>query len=269
VEYALAGLWMSLGVRPAMMIGHSMGEYVAAALAGVMSLPDATRLVAHRARLMGDLPAGSMLIVAAPEPVVRELLTEGVSLAAINAPSQVVVSGPTELVDQVEAALTERDLGVRRLRFGASAHSVLIEAILPEFAELVATVATAKPHVPCISNLTGTWLTGDQAMDPGYWVRHLRAPVRFADGVATVLATGPVVLLEVGPGTTLTTLGRQNGAAATIASLRHPLDPRPDAAALATAAAELWLAGVPVDWPVWDAHFPATVESYQDITSPI
>jgi acyl transferase domain-containing protein len=248
VEYALAQLWLARGISPAILIGHSLGEYVAATLAGVLSLADAVRLVALRARLLQRLPAGVMLTVGASEHELLPLLPPGVSVAALNGPTQTVVSGSEQLIGQLESVLAERDVTVRRLRIVAGGHSSMVDSILAEFSAALADVVTRPPRIPCVSNLTGDLLTDEQATDPSYWVRHLRAPVRFTDGISTVLARSPVSLLEVGPGTTLSTLALQNGAAPPpIASLRHPLDPRSDAAMLATAVGELWLNGVRVD----------------------
>lgn len=248
VEYALARLWRCRGVTPAMLIGHSLGEYVAATVAGVLSLVDAIRLVALRARLMDDLSPGAMLIVQAREGDLMAQLESDVSLAAINSPAQCVVSGPIDSINALEKRLVATEVKVRRLRIGVAGHSALIDGVLDEFGRLARSIQSRGPSIPMVSNLTGTWLTESDATDPEYWVRHLRSPVRFAQGIKALLTEAPVVLLEVGPGTTLTTLGRQNGAIPSpISSLRHPLDPRPDAAVLAMAGGELWLAGVAID----------------------
>ena len=247
-EYALAQLWLSLGVRPDALIGHSLGEYTAAVVAGVLTLEDALSLVAARARLFERLPPSAMLSVGLSEDEVTPLLGPGLSLAAINGPAQAVVSGDVEAVERLHEHLAERGVRVRRLRLSTAGHSSLVEAIAGEFAEATRRISADRPSIPCISNVTGTWLADEEALDPSYWVRHLRAPVRFGDGVAALLSRARIVL-EVGPGTTLSTLVRQaGGSATTISTLGHPLDATPEPAALAADAGELWLAGAEVDW---------------------
>jgi acyl transferase domain-containing protein len=219
---------------------------------GVLALEDALALVAARARLFERLPPSAMLSVGLGEDEVTPLLGPGLSLAAINGPAQAVVSGDVEAVERLHERLAERGVRVRRLRLSTAGHSALVDAIAGEFAEATRGITTDRPSIPCVSNVTGTWLADDEALDPSYWVRHLRATVRFGDGVATLLARARIVL-EVGPGTTLSTLVRQAGAGAagaatTIPTLGHPLDATPEAVALAAAAGELWLAGADVDW---------------------
>jgi len=252
-EHALARLWLSLGVRPDALIGHSLGEYTAAVVAGVLTLEDALGLVAARARLLERLPPSAMLSVGLSEEEVTPLLGPGLSLAAINGPAQAVVSGDVEAVERLYERLAEHGVRVRRLRMSAPGHSNLVDAIAGEFADATRGIATDRPSIPCVSNATGTWLTDEEALDPSYWVRHLRAPVRFGDGVATLLTRARIVL-EVGPGTTLSTLVRQaGGPATTVSTLGHPLDATPEPAALAAAAGELWLAGAEVDWEAFAA----------------
>ena len=255
-EYALAQLWLSLGARPAALVGHSLGEYTAAVLAGVLALEDALTLVAARARLFERLPPSAMLSVGLSEVDLTPLLGSGLSLAAVNGPSQAVVSGDAEAVESLHARLSELGVRVRRLRLSTAGHSSLVDAIAGDFAEVTRGISPGRPSIPCISNVTGTWLTDDDAIDPSYWVRHLRATVRFGDGVAALLARARIVL-EVGPGTTLSTLVRQAasavGPATTISTLGHPLDGTPEAAALAAAAGELWLAGAELDWEAFAA----------------
>jgi acyl transferase domain-containing protein len=255
-EHALAQLWLSLGVRPAALIGHSLGEYTAAVLAGVLTLEDALALVGARARLLERLPRSAMLSVGLSEEDVTPLLGPGLSLAAVNGPAQAVVSGDVEAVERLHERLSQLGVRVRRLRLSTAGHSSLVDAIAGEFAEATHGISVDRPSIPCMSNVTGTWLADDEALDPSYWVRHLRATVRFGDGVAALLTRARIVL-EVGPGTTLSTLVRQAasavGPATTISTLGHPLDATPEAAALAAAAGELWLAGAEVDWEAFAA----------------
>ena len=259
VELALARLWISWGIRPEAMIGHSLGEYVAACLAGVFSADDALELVAARGALMQELPPGAMLSV---ELSAGELAPElealpGLSLAAVNAPSLCVVSGADEAVAALEARLAGRDVQMRRLRTSHAFHSPMMDPVVAAFSARVARVARKPPAIPFLSNLTGTWITADQATDPGYWGRHLRATVRFADGLAALLAGSRAALLEVGPGTALTELARRQSDPAArpapIASLGRAGAAEPEPAAVLTALGRLWLAGAEADWPAFHA----------------
>ncbi len=252
LSWAAARLWMSWGVRPEAMLGHSIGEYVAACLAGVFSLEDALAVVAVRGRLMAQMPPGAMLGVPLPEAEVVPLLGEELSLAAVNRPSVSVVSGPVEAVEELAARLAGVGLACRRLHTSHAFHSRMMEPVLQPFLEQVKRVRLEPPRLPFLSNVTGTWIRPEEATDPAYWVRQLRQAVRFADGVALLLAEPHRILLEVGPGNTLSTLARQHPAAAPghamIATLRHPKQADPDAAFLLHALARFWLAGGEVDW---------------------
>ncbi|MCP4653886.1 MAG: acyltransferase domain-containing protein, partial [bacterium] len=251
VEYALAQLWASWGIRPQAMIGHSIGEYVAACLAGVFSLEDALALVATRGRLMQEMPGGAMLSVAAPEATLTPLLGEELSLAAVNAPKRCVASGPEEAVAVLAEALAERGVKTRRLHTSHAFHSPMMEPIIERFTEAVGRVTVQPPQIPFFSNLTGRRITDEEATDPTYWARHLRQAVRFADGLGEMLREPGALLLEVGPGTSLSTLARQHPARSgqlVASSLRHPGDQRSDSAFLLTTLGKLWIAGTDVDW---------------------
>ncbi len=256
IEYALAQLWLSWGVRPAALLGHSLGEYVAACLAGVFSLDDALALVAARGRLMQRLPSGAMLSVPLAEADLQPYLDGPVALAAVNAPGLSVLSGPADAVAAVEQRLQQAGVEARRLHTSHAFHSAMMDPILDEFAERVADTERHAPQIPFLSNVTGTWITDDQATDPHYWARHLRQAVRFADGVAALLQEPGRAFLEVGPGRTLATLVKSQPAAAgrvVLTSLRHPNDPQDDQAFLLAALGRLWLAGCAVDWPAFYA----------------
>jgi non-ribosomal peptide synthase protein (TIGR01720 family) len=252
VEYALARLWMSWGVRPRAMIGHSIGEYVAACLAGVFSLEDALTLVAARGRLMQELPGGSMLAVPLPEGEARRLAGESLSLASVNGPSLCVVSGPTDEVEALARRLEAKGVNGRRLQTSHAFHSRMMEPILGRFAELVRGARPKAPQIPYLSNLTGTWAKAEDATDADYWARHLRETVRFADGAQELMKGAERILLEVGPGQTLTALTRQHPAKAQeqviVPSLPRANEGRPEAESLLSAAAGLWLAGLELDW---------------------
>jgi acyl transferase domain-containing protein/acyl carrier protein len=252
IEYALAQLWMSWGISPQAMLGHSIGEYVAACLAGVMSVEDALALVAIRGRLMQQMPAGAMLAVSLPEAEVKSLLNEKLSLAASNAPSLCVVSGTLDAVDAIEAQLTAKGVECRRLHTSHAFHSQMMDSILKPFIEEVKKVKLNPPQIPFISNVTGTWITAAEATNPGYWATHLRQTVRFSEGISTLLQQPNRILLEVGAGRSLCTLAKQHSHQATgqvvLPSLRHPQEQNSDIAFLFHILGRLWLAGVSVNW---------------------
>lgn len=251
VEYALAKLWISWGIKPEAMIGHSIGEYVAACLAGVFSLEDVLALVAARGRLMGDLPTGAMLSVPLSEANVRAYLDETLSLAAVNAPELCVVSGPDQAIARLEARLKTAGVEGRRLHTSHAFHSAMMDPILEPFAGRVRQARPQPPRIPFVSNVTGAWITSEQATDPRYWAQHLRSTVHFATGVGVLLEEPDRVLLEVGPGRTLVTLARacsQDSSRVILSSLRHPADHQPDQAFLLGALSQLWIAGAPIDW---------------------
>lgn len=251
VEYALARLWQEWGVRPTAMLGHSVGEFTAACLAGCFELPDALGLVAARGRLMQTLPPGSMLAVSCPAEQLSDLLVGGLCLAAANAPRLSVVSGPTEEIEPLAAELRDKGITCRSLHTSHAFHSSMMDPILDAFAEHVARVPLHEPGIPFISGATGEPMTGAQATDPAYWVHQLRQPVRFSEGLRALTRDPDRILLEVGPGTTLTTLARQHdladGGHSVVGSLPHPREPRRAGSAMTEAFGRLWAAGVPVD----------------------
>ncbi|MGW2157746.1 amino acid adenylation domain-containing protein [Nonomuraea sp. NPDC001699] len=242
-EYALARTLIERGVRPSMMAGHSIGEYVAACLSGVLTLEDALRLVAARGRLVQGLPPGSMLAVPLPEDEVRGLLGEELSLAAVNAPGSCVVAGPGDAVAALEQRLAGRGVTCRALRTSHAFHSSMLDPVLDAFAAEVASVRLRAPEVPYLSNVTGGWVSDAEAADPGYWVRHLREAVRFAD-CAQALVTAGATVAEVGPGRTLSTLVRRQGGR----SVALLTEPEGGPAALLEGVGRLWVAGADVDW---------------------
>ncbi|MBW4684064.1 MAG: acyltransferase domain-containing protein [Komarekiella atlantica HA4396-MV6] len=252
IEYALAKLWQSWGIQPQAAIGHSIGEYVAATLAEVFTLEDALSLVAARGVMMQQLPTGAMLSVPLPADKVKSLLGSELSVAAINQPSQCVVSGSTAAIDTLQNQLATQGIECRRLHTSHAFHSQMMEPILEAFAERVKKVTLNPPKLPYISNLTGTWITVTQATNPEYYAQHLRSTVLFAQGVEKFLATPEQVLLEVGPGRILATLAKRHpDKAATqtvLTSLRHPQEKECDRRILFNTFGQLWLAGVKVDW---------------------
>ncbi len=260
IEHALARLWMHRGIRPQGMIGHSVGEYVAACIAGVFTLEDALRLVAERARLMQQQPPGVMMAVRMAEQPLRELLTPEISLAAVNAPQLCVVSGTFEAIAALEKEMMRRGVAGRRLVTSHAFHSQMMEPMLPLFAEQVRRTQMHPPQLPWVSNLTGRWITASQAVDPDYWVEHVRRTVRFADSLIELAGRGINVLLEVGPGQTLCTLARQHPIISEFAgkivlgSLAATGARDSDRAIMLKAMGRLWLAGAPVVWPGINKH---------------
>jgi acyl transferase domain-containing protein len=264
LSWATAQLWLSWGVRPAALLGHSIGEYVAACLAGVFSLEDALSLVVERGRLMQTMEPGAMLAVPLPEAELLTLVDHSageLSLAAVNRPGLSVVSGRPAAIAELEAELAAdlaaRGLIARRLHTSHAFHSSTADPILAPFAEAVRRVRLAPPAIPLVSNLTGTWMRPEEATDPTYWARQLRGTVRFADGLAQLLAEPQRILLEVGPGDTLSSFAREHPARrpgqAVIASLRHPKSTEEDTLVLERAVARLWLAGGDFDWGAFSA----------------
>jgi acyl transferase domain-containing protein/acyl carrier protein len=266
IEYALAQLWMSWGISPQAMIGHSIGEYVAACLAGVMSLEDALTLVAVRGRLMQEMPAGAMLSVSASAAEVKTFLNQDLALAASNAPSLCVVSGSYDAVDKIAEKLTGNGIECRSLHTSHAFHSQMMEPMLEPFITELKKVKLNPPQIPFISNLTGTWITAQEATSPDYWAQHLRQTVQFSDGLSVLLqeseqlrcAPGDRILLEVGPGRTLCTLVKQHTQQAAgqvvLPSLRHPQDEKSDVNFLLNILGRLWLAGVEINWSGFYTH---------------
>ncbi len=252
VEYALGRLLMEWGIEPQALIGYSLGEYVAACLAGALSLDDALELVARRAKLIQELPGGAMLAIPLPETEVRPLLGsigDGVDLSATNGPHFCVVGGPGEKVDALERRLAERGVTCLRLRTTHAFHTGMME---PAMAGVKAIARPMQaPRIPFVSNVTGTWITAADLADPGYWARHMRSPVRFAEGIGELLQEPGRVFLEAGPGATLGTLVKQHPAGTagsadrvTVPTLREGAD----LDAVLEAVGRLWIAGVEVDW---------------------
>jgi acyl transferase domain-containing protein len=256
VEYALAKLWNSWGIEPEAMIGHSLGEYVAACLAGVFTLEVGLKLVAARGKLMQEAPAGLMTSVELSGEEARKLLKEvgleEVNVAAVNGPKATVLSGPTGLVMKLEKELENRGLNCQRLETSHAAHSGMMDEVVGQFVEKVKAVELRPPILPYISNVTGKWITKEEATDPVYWGKHLRQTVRFSEGLQEILKGGEKILVEVGPGRTLSSLAkmhlsRENGTVV-VSSLRHPEEKRDDEECLLSALGRLWQSGVKVKW---------------------
>ncbi|AGY58075.1 type I polyketide synthase [Gloeobacter kilaueensis] len=251
VEYALARLWQGWGIEPVALLGHSLGEYVAACVAGIFSLTDALALVAVRGRLMQQLPPGRMLAIRLPLTEIEALLDDELALAAHNGPLRAVVSGSPERIEKLQADLVARGVECRLLHTSHAFHSQAVVGVVELFRQQLRTVVLKPPQIPLLSNLTGTWLTAAEATDPEYWICHLRQPVRFAEGLAHLSELPENILLEVGPGSTLATLAQEHPALADhsiLSSLPHPRSEENDRLHLLTSLGQLWRAGVSIDW---------------------
>ncbi|MHC5733447.1 aminotransferase class III-fold pyridoxal phosphate-dependent enzyme [Nostoc sp.] len=252
IEYALAQLWQSWGVKPQGMIGHSIGEFVAACIAGVFTLEDALMLVVNRGRFMWELPQGAMLSVRLPAKEVEPRLSAELAIAAINSPSLCVVSGPTEAIAALQKQLESEEVVCRRLHTSHAFHSPMMDDIIAPFAEVVRKVKLLPPQIPFVSTVTADWITAQQATDPMYWATHLRQTVRFAEGVQTLWQQPERVLLEVGPRITTTTLARQQAKdikqQIAIPSLSDNAENEAEWTALLKAVGQLWLAGLSINW---------------------
>jgi acyl transferase domain-containing protein/acyl carrier protein len=251
-EYALARLLMHWGIHAEVMIGHSIGEYVAACLAGVFSLEDVLKLVALRGRLMQQMPAGSMLSVSLAEEELEPLLTGEVSLAAVNAPSLCVVSGPTEEIEKFSKELLLKGHECRILHTSHAFHSKMMEPILDEFREAVAGVERKKPEIPYISNVTGEPISWEEIQNPAYFSDHLRRPVRFYGGIKRLIDGENTIFVEVGPGKALSSfvsLNENKGSEHTVLNLiRHPKESVDDDYYLLSKLGHLWLHGKSINW---------------------
>ncbi|MEM1366728.1 MAG: beta-ketoacyl synthase N-terminal-like domain-containing protein [Cyanobacteria bacterium P01_H01_bin.15] len=256
VEYALAKLWQHWSLQPVALLGHSLGEYVAACLASVFELPAALELISLRGRLMQQQPTGAMLSVMLPAAELSPLLSDELTLAATNAPQLTAVSGTESAITNFQTKLDALQINWRRLHTSHGFHSPMMDPVVEPLATAVSKFTLQAPSIPFISNITGTWITPEQATDPAYWGQQARQAVRFTEGITEILGLSEPVLLEVGPGQTLTTLTRQQFTSRepvpTVNSLPHPktatTQPEAEVEQLMTAAGQLWSAGVDVDW---------------------
>ncbi|MEU9336549.1 amino acid adenylation domain-containing protein [Streptomyces sp. NPDC048290] len=259
LEYAVARALTAAGIVPAALLGHSVGEYVAACLAGVFPLEDALRIVEARGRLMGSTGPGAMTAVALGEAELRAVLPPALDIAALNAPGRCVVAGPPAAVDHFEAELAAAGTPFTRLRTAHAFHSRLMDPVLDEFRDVVATARREPATLRVAANATGTWADPDALADPGHWVRQTRAAVRFADCLAAVAADlGPAVLLEAGPGHGLGDMARrtvqhgtaEGGPQVALSVLSPWGSPADSASSVLDVVGGLWTRGARVDWDV-------------------
>ena len=253
LEHALARLWLSWGLRPVAMIGHSIGEIVAACVSGALTLDDALALVSRRGQLMAQSPPGAMLSVALDEAAVQPYLGEGLWLSAVNAPKACVVSGTHETISALERRLERDGVQAQRLVTSHAFHSGLMDGATAPLETAAGQLVPGSIEIPYVSNVDGEWMERDRVCDAGYWARQMREPVRFERGLRTVIAsTGPCRLLEIGPGQVLGQLARMTlGAGAetqAVPSLPGPRREMDDDESVHRALARLWVDGVVIDW---------------------
>lgn len=255
IEYALAQLWMSWGVRPTALVGHSMGENTAACLAGVLSFKACIKLVHLRGKLFDTVPAGGMLSIPLPVDDVKRMLGDDLDLASVNAPELSVVSGSIAALARLQKQLSKRSIDFKRIPIDIAAHSRMLEPILEEFRYYLRTITLSAPKLPIVSNSTGTFLTDEEATDPEYWVNHLRGTIMFADCITTLAKQPNRIYLEVGPGKALSSMAAMNDRIKhqhTFSTLRHPDQDIADDIYFVGVLARLWATGVNIDWEqIW------------------
>jgi phthiocerol/phenolphthiocerol synthesis type-I polyketide synthase E len=252
VEYAMAKQLEKWGIKADAMIGHSLGEYAAACLAGVFSLEEVLKIVRLRGELFEELPKGGMVSVEADEDEVRGMIGDELSIAAVNGPKQVVMSGEEEAIAGFCQRMGQAGMEHQRVQIDVAAHSPLVERILDRYEEYVRGVKKGEPQGRYISNVSGKWVKKEEATDARYWRRQLRESVRFSDGVKELVEAGAEVMVEVGPGQTLSSLVKMQKqdrqAKWVIGTMRHPQKEQDDSQYLTEAIGKLWMAGVAIDW---------------------
>jgi len=255
VEYALAMLLKSWGIAPTSLVGHSVGENTAACVSGTMSFSECLGLIVLRGQLTDRVVGGTVSVALSPAEL-QPLLDEfGLDLAVVNAPDLCVVSGDVQVLEHFEERLASDGIEFQRVKVNTAAHSRLLDPILGEFRAHLESMTLSAPSIRWVSNRTGTWITDEQAMDPGYWVDHLRHAVMYSDCVETLTADRDLVLLEVGPGKTMSSLARMNpgfkSTHSTIPTMRHPDESVDDEAYVLTALGRMWAIGVDVGIERW------------------
>jgi len=278
-EYALARLWQSWGIEPTVYCGHSVGEFVAAHLAGVFTLPDVLSLIAARGQLISELPAGGMLSVRLDAEAVLAMLPSALSLAAINSRQLCVVAGPNDAIAAFAGQLNDRGIANRLLETSHAFHSAMLDPIVDEFENRVRGIALQRPLKPIVSSVSGSWLTDAEATNPSYWATHMRATVRFADALETLFTLKNPLLLEAGPGSVTATLARQQarprpidvvtsldsaGPSLGTATADRPNhrrtvsaeDSRSEYESILNALGQLWVKGINPNWSAFQAGQP-------------
>jgi amino acid adenylation domain-containing protein len=253
IEYALAKLWMSWGIKPVAFIGHSIGEFVAAHLAGVFSLQDGLKLISSRGRLMSKLPMGSMLSVRLGAEKINPLLLEGLSMAAMNSPNLTVISGPENIVKEFSGLLTAQNIPNKKLQTSHAFHSSMMDPIQADFEELSSSIPMHEPWIPIVSTMTGTWIGNGEITKPSYWSDQLRKPVRFAEAIKCISENGNLLILESGPGRVLSNLIRHQGIKKNIPAIASldVEDGKSDWHAILKATGQMWMNGIEPDWQLF------------------
>jgi phthiocerol/phenolphthiocerol synthesis type-I polyketide synthase E len=263
VEYALAKLVDTYGVRAGAYIGYSTGEYIAATLAGVFDLETAIRTVSLRARLMHESPPGAMVAVALGPDDLAQFLTSGVDLSAVNDPGNCVVAGPSEQIRAFTQRLRERGITARRVRATHAFHSSAMDPMAAEFGDFLSRVELRRPNTPLLSNLTGTWMSDEQVTDPAGWARQISSTIRFADELDVLLTDPDRVLVEVGPGGSLTGSAlrhpKWSSGHRAVRLMRHPIQNIDDRDTFLLGLGQLWAAGVQVEWQPLTGSTPTLV----------
>lgn len=251
IEYALAKTLMEWGIKPYAMLGHSLGEYVAACIAGVFTLDDALKLVSQRGKLMQAMEPGAMLAVNLSEQQLRECIPAEVDIAAVNGPEQCTVAGPLAAIDAFASFLQKKNIIAKPLQTSHAFHSAMMEPMLDEYERVLGEIEFKRPQLSYLSNVTGTWISDAQAMDRRYYLNHIRQAVRFADGITQLSAEENTLFIELGAGGVLTAFAKQQAQARAIPAVslvRHVKKDIADAHFFAQAIGELWAYGAPLDW---------------------
>jgi len=252
IEYSLAMLWMDLGIKPVAVLGHSLGEFTAACIAGVIDLETGLKLVTTRGRIMQELQPGSMLAVMLPPSELEEYLNDRLSIAGINTPLSCVVSGDESAIETIKELLDAKGVKTRLLETSHAFHSHMMDPVLEKYRDFVSTMTYNRPSIPVISTVRGDWGAPDEFLNPDYWVENIRQPVRFADAVEKLFDRPEWIMLEVGPGITLTTLAKEHPNIPTgqvlLQSLRHPKMEQDDNVFVLNTLGRLWSCGYPVEW---------------------
>ncbi|MCP4155794.1 MAG: acyltransferase domain-containing protein, partial [bacterium] len=251
-EYALARQLMKWGIQPRAMIGHSIGEFTAATLAGVLTLEDALELVVLRGKIMQQMEPGDMLAVPLPQEEITPYITgKEISLAAVNTPDHSVVSGTTEAIKQLAAELEKKGINTRNLQTSHAFHSEMMDPVLKTFEEAVAKIEKNEPKIPYISNVTGRWITAEQVTEPGYWTRHIRQTVRYSDGLEELFNEKNALFVEIGPGNVLSTFVKKHkkktAAHLTVNTVKHPKENVRDDEYILERIGRMWLYGKPLN----------------------
>ena len=252
IEYSLAMYWMDLGIKPVAVLGHSMGEFTAACIAGVFDLETGLKLIAKRGGIMQELEPGSMLTVMLPPSEAEEYLNDRLSISVINTPTSCVISGDTKAIEAIKKVFDAKDIYNRILETSHAFHSHMMDPVLEKYRDFVSAMKFSTPNIPVVSTVMADWASPGELTNPDYWVNNIRHPVQFADSVKKLFDRPEWILLEVGPRNTLATLANQHPEIppnqVVVQSMRHPKQPQDDNNFAMAALGRLWSCGYPVDW---------------------